>query len=52
MIIISSVFMFYGSDTMIHRPTDKEQEDIVNEMKEYKKRSLMEMSFDDSDEEH
>jgi|LauGreDrversion4_2_1035121.scaffolds.fasta_scaffold19693_4 hypothetical protein len=37
---------------MIHRPSLDEQTQIVNEMKAYKKRSLMEMSFDDSDEEH
>lgn len=35
---------------MIHRPSEKEQEEIVNEMIAYKKRSKMEMSFDDSDE--
>jgi hypothetical protein len=41
--------MFFGSDTMIHSPTKKDEKEIVDEMKAYKKRSIMEMSFDDSD---
>lgn len=52
LIIISSVFMFFGSDTMVHSPSKKDEEEIVSEMKAYKKRSIMEMSFDDSDAEN
>lgn len=42
--------MFYGSDSMVYKPTQQHEKDIVEEMKRYKKRSRLEMSFDTSDE--
>jgi hypothetical protein len=44
------VFMFYGSDSMIYKPTPKQQRQILRDMRKLRRRGRLEMSFEDSDE--
>jgi hypothetical protein len=43
--------MYYGSGSLIYKPTKEQQTKIINEMKILKRKGKLEMSFDASDEE-
>jgi hypothetical protein len=43
--------MFYGSDSMIFKPSPKQERAIIKEMLKLRKRGRLEMSFENSDDE-